>query len=206
MRNTLYKLKGFLAFLENKLEKLSPLEGFVLACIFIGVWTTYDTVTEMPVALKHDMTETYSWGQEFQLGYHQHPPFWAWLCGVWFAIFPSTLLSFAALSATNAALGLWGVWLLTAKLVKDPTQRLIARLLPLLTPVYTFYAFKFNANIIFLSLWPWTLYFFFEASEQKKKNATLLFGVFVGLNLLSKYYALLPLAGCVFAALCTTHG
>lgn len=206
MRNPPSPSRGFVTVLAHKLENISKPVGFILLGLFIFVWTTYHSIIEMPVALKHDMTEAYSWGQEFQLGYHQHPPFWAWVCGVWFTLFPSNLLSFAALSATNAAIGVWGVWCLTAKLVKDPAQRLTARLLPLLTPLYTFYAFKFNANIIFLSLWPWTLFFFFAATEQKEKKANLLFGIMVGLNLLSKYYALLPLSGCLLAACCTSAG
>ncbi|OUI84903.1 glycosyltransferase family 39 protein [Acetobacter orientalis] len=206
MNHPLCRKNNFLAYVEKKLQNISTLDGFVLACLFIAIWTLYFTVTEMPVALKHDMTEAYSWGQEFQLGYHQHPPFWAWVCGIWFSVFPANILSFAALSATNSAVGLWGIWHLTAKLVKNPAQRLTASLLPLLTPLYTFYAFKFNANIIFLSLWPWVLSFFFSASEQKNKRATYLFGIMAGLTLLSKYYALLPLSGCLLAALCTPNG
>ena len=58
------------------------------------------------------MAEAYAWGQEFQLGYNQHPPFWAWVCGLWFQVFPRTGWAFALLSSTNAAIGLWGAWTL----------------------------------------------------------------------------------------------
>ncbi|MFT9324730.1 MAG: hypothetical protein ABF537_11405 [Acetobacter sp.] len=75
MNHPLCRKNNFLAYVEKKLQNLSTLDGFVLACLFIAIWTLYFTVTEMPVALKHDMTEAYSWGQEFQLGYHQPPLF-----------------------------------------------------------------------------------------------------------------------------------
>jgi hypothetical protein len=188
------------------LPNTSFLQGACLLTAFIAVLTFFFFVSEMPVPLKHDMVEAYSWGREFQLGYHQHPPFWAWLCGLWFSVFPSTPFFFALLSATNAAVGLWGTWLLTGELVKNPEQRLAARALPLLTPFFTFYAFKFDANTIFISLWPWTLLFFYRASERHDRRATLCFGLLTGLCLLSKYYVLLPLAGCALAALTSTNG
>lgn len=182
------------------------LQGACLLVAFTAILTFFFFVSEMPVPLKHDMVEAYAWGIEFQLGYHQHPPFWAWLCGIWFAIFPVTAFSFALLSATNAAVGLWGTWLLTGELIKNPEQRLTARALPLLTPFFTFYAFKFDANTIFISLWPWTLLFFYRASERHNRQATLYFGLLCGLCFLSKYYILLPLSGCGLAALASENG
>ncbi|MFT9256544.1 MAG: glycosyltransferase family 39 protein [Acetobacter sp.] len=185
----------------------SPAKAEILA-VFIGfivVWTFFYTVTEAPVPVKHDMTEAYAWGQEFQLGYHQHPPFWAWLCGLWFRVFPISPMFFAALSATNAAVGLLGAWYLLSCLVSGP-RRVACWALLLLTPLYTFYAYKFDANIIFLSIWPWTLFFFFRSISQPGQSSALGLGVMVGLGLLSKYYVFLPLAGCFGAALVATSG
>ena len=75
---------------------------------FAALFALYFAVTEYAAAIHNDMAEAYAWGREFQLGYNQHPPFWAWICGAWFEIFPRTGFSFAALSGLNAALGLWG--------------------------------------------------------------------------------------------------
>ncbi|MBO1325777.1 glycosyltransferase family 39 protein [Acetobacter sp. TBRC 12305] len=192
----------FAAFTAARPTKAAILAVFVG---FIAVWTFFYTVTEAPVPIKHDMTEAYAWGQEFQFGYHQHPPFWAWLCGIWFKTFPTTPLFFAALSATNAAVGLLGVWYLLGCLVSGP-RRVAAWALLLLTPLYTFYAYKFDANIIFLSVWPWTLFFFFRSVSRPGLSSALGLGIMVGFGLLSKYYVLLPLAGCVGAALVAAPG
>ena len=48
---------------------------------FVAVWSLYFIVTEYASAIHNDMAEAYAWGREFQLGYNQHPPFWAWMCG-----------------------------------------------------------------------------------------------------------------------------
>jgi hypothetical protein len=63
------------------------------------------------------MAEAYVWGREFQLGYFQHPPFWAWIAGLWFEVFPRADLAFTLLATLNAGLGLYGSWLLIGDLL-----------------------------------------------------------------------------------------
>lgn len=117
------------------------------------VWTLYGAISAAPAAIHNDMAEAYVWGREFQLGYFQHPPFWAWIAGLWFEVFPRADLAFTLLATLNAGLGLYGSWLLIGDFA-DGDRRLAATVLLLLTPFYTFLALKFNANSIFLSLWP----------------------------------------------------
>ncbi|HET8997564.1 MAG TPA: glycosyltransferase family 39 protein [Acetobacteraceae bacterium] len=179
-----------------------PARATILALLagFVAIWTVYFTLTEAPVPIKHDMLEAYAWGQEFQLGYHQHPPFWAWICGLWFLVFPSTGWAFSLLSSVNAAIGVGGAWLLIGDFARG-SKRMAAWALLLLTPLYTVYAYKYDANIIFLSLWPWTLHFFVRSLRSRGLRDTLLLGLFAGFALLSKYYALILLATCFLAAL-----
>jgi 4-amino-4-deoxy-L-arabinose transferase-like glycosyltransferase len=167
---------------------------------FVAVWTLYFAIIEYTSSIHNDMAEAYAWGREFQLGYNQHPPFWAWVCGVWFLIFPRANWAFAALSMLNAGLGLLGAWTLIGRFVQGD-RRVAATALLALTPFYSFLAYKFNANSIFLSLWPWTLYAFVGALRARGLGATLLFGVMTGLCLDSKYYALTLVATCGVAAL-----
>lgn len=171
-----------------------------LFAAFVAAWALFFTITEAPVAIKHDMAEAYAWGQEFQLGYNQHPPFWAWICGLWFAIFPRTGWAFALLSSLNAAIGLWGAWMLIGDFTEG-RKRVAAWALLLLTPLYTFYAYKYNANIIFLSIWPWTLHYFMRSVQDRGIGDAIAFGVSMGLALMSKYYALILVATCFIAAL-----
>ena len=47
----------------------------------------------------------------------------------------------------------------------DGEKRMAATALLLLTPFYTFLSYKYNANSIFLSIWPWTRYFFVRSID-----------------------------------------
>jgi hypothetical protein len=71
----------------------------------------------------------------------------------------------------------------------------------LLTPLYTFYAYKYNANIIFLSIWPWTQYYFMKSLRSLAIGDAIGFGICVGLAMMSKYYAVFLVATCILAAL-----
>ena len=127
-------------------------------------------------------------------------PFWAWAAGGWFSVFPTTLWAFALLSAVNAAIGLLGTYALAGSFL-ERDHRLSAVTLLLLTPFYTLLAFKYNANTIFLSLWPWTAFFLVRSIENKDARYAVGFGVLAALDMLSKYYAVLLLATCLWAAL-----
>ena len=146
-------------------------------------------------ALHFDVFEAYAWGKEFQLGYNQHGPFWAWIAGAWFLLFPNTNTSFVLLEALNATLGLFGAWKLIGLFIKG-WERHAATLLLLATPFYTFNAYKYNANTIFISLWPWTLYFFIKSADAMNRRDAFFFGVLAAACILSKYYAVLLLASC----------
>jgi len=172
----------------------------VLLIAFVVVWTLYATISSASGAIHNDMAEAYAWGHEFQLGYEKHPPFWAWLAGVWFEFFPRSDWAFALLAMSNAGLGLYGSWMLIGDFA-DGERRLAATALLLLTPFYTFLALKYNANSIFLSLWPWTMHFFIRSIDDCHLADAILFGLFIGLALLSKYLAVILAATCFVAAL-----
>lgn len=167
---------------------------------FVAIWALYFAIAEAPVAIKHDMAEAFAWGREFQLGYNQHPPFWAWICGLWFLLFPRTEWAFGLLSSLNAGIGLWAAWMLIGDFAEG-RKRMAAWLLLLLTPLYTFYAFKYNANIIFLSIWPWTLHYFMKSMQIRTIGNAIAFGILIGIALISKYYALILVTTCFLAAL-----
>ena len=115
-------------------------------------------------------------------------------------MFPRTDWAFALLAALNAGLGLFGSWMLIGDFA-DGERRLTATILLLLTPFYTFLALKYNANSIFLSLWPWTMHFFVRSIDNRRLPDAILFGSFMGLAMLSKYFALIFAATCFVAAL-----
>lgn len=173
--------------------------GFVVLCALTLAFGN------APVPILHDMAEAYAWGQQFELGYNQHPPFWAWVGGVWFRLVPPSNASFAALDALNAGVGLLGAWALIGDFAQGP-KRVAALALLLLTPIYTLGAWRYDANTIFLSLWPWTTHAFLQAVRTRRLGWALAFGALAGLCLLAKYYAVLLIGLCGLAALATVSG
>lgn len=109
--------------------------GLMVFAVFARGWGPLHT----------DMTEAWAWANEPQLGYSKHPPFSAWMAALWFTVFPRTNWGFYFLSTINAAVGLAGVWML-AGLFLGTAGRLASVLFLVLTPHFTFWALKFNAN------------------------------------------------------------
>ncbi len=176
--------------------------GFVL---FVLAWTVHGAIVASGTPLHYDLLEAYAWGREFQLGYNQHGPFWAWIAGAWFQLFPKSNTPFILLEALNAALGLLGAWRLTGLFASGPTRHATALLL-VATPLYTVMSFKYNANTIFVSLWPWTLFFFVRSLDRLSKLDALWFGVFAAFCILSKYYAIILLITCAASLLFHPNG
>ncbi len=172
------------------------------ACFFafIVVWTVFLAIAHGAQAINDDTAEAFVWGRQFEWGYWKHPPFWAWVAGLWFIVFPHNIWAVAFLDAMNSGIGLIGAWNLSGCFLSGE-RRVVAIALLLLTPLYTFLSFKYNANSIFLSLWPWTAFFFVRAIERNKLRDAILFGTLAGLDMLSKYYAVLLLITCLAAAL-----
>jgi 4-amino-4-deoxy-L-arabinose transferase-like glycosyltransferase len=174
----------------------------IAACLvlFVVAWTSISAILNMPTAIHGDMAEAYVCGREFQLGYYKHPPFWAWIAGAWFHIFPADDWSFELLCVLNAAVGLIGSWALIGNFATGH-KRVAATVLLLLTPYYTVLSMKYNANTIFLSVWPWALYFFVRSFDGRRVGDSIWFGALVAIAMLSKYYAVILVITCVLAAI-----
>ena len=168
---------------------------------FALVWSGVFAISEAASSIHQDMSEAYVWGQEFRLGYNQHPPFWAWICR---RVVPRSCRAPAGRSRSwppsTPRSGSWGAWRLIGRFAAGD-ERVAATALSLLTPFYTFFAEKYNANSIFLPLWPWTLYFFDRSFEKRRLGDAAGFGAFVAASLLSKYFALVLCTTCAIAAL-----
>jgi len=179
-------------------QDLAPATVLAFLCLHTAIWTVYATFSNLgPV--HRDMIEAYAWGREFQLGYYKHPPFWSWIAGAWFEVFPRTNWAFYLLATLNSAIAIAGVWQLAGLFTKG-LHRLNATLLLLLLPFYTTQGHQFNANFIQLSLWPWTVYFFVLSMNRRRMRDAVLFGALAAAGLLSKYYSALLLMSCVLAS------
>ena len=170
------------------------------AIVFCALLTVFGHFALGAGNLHPDMTEAWAWGKEFQLGYAKHPPLSAWIAGAWLSFMPRTDWSFYLLASINAAVGLAGVWRLAGLFVGRWGQWAVVLLL-VLTPSYTLWALKFNANAPLLSTWPWTTYFFVQSLLTRRLSASTLAGVIGGMALLTKYSSIVLFASMFLAAL-----
>ena len=166
----------------------------------IVVWTSVPALTRGNLDRWGDMLENFVWGQEWQWGYHNHPPFFAWVSALWLELTATSAWSYFLLSQLNVAAGLLAVRAIAREYL-SPAQAVFAAMLLELVPAYTFLSFKFNANTILLSLWPLTALFALYAVRRGGSRHWFLFGLFAACALLSKYYSALLLIsiGVAFA-------
>ncbi len=156
----------------------------------------------------HDMLENYAWAQAWEWGTHKHPPFFAWVAGAWFSVFPQNDFSYHLLSYVNVAVGLWGVWHLAVRLGLRPLAPAAVLLLMWCLP-YTTLAAKFNANSQLLSLWPWAAALLLASWQERGWRGagySAALGVLAALSMLSKYYSGVFLAGFLLPTLLTPTG
>ncbi len=164
------------------------------ACL---LWALVSWLSNGNLDSYHDMLENYVWAQPLQWGTHKHPPFFAWVVGLWFMVFPQTDGFYRLLSYANVGVGIWGVYVLGRRLGMARLAPLGAALL-LWTFPYTTLAGKFNANSQLLSLWPWAAALLIASWQEKGVRGffySLGLGLVAAACMLSKYYSGVFLAG-----------
>ncbi|WP_068087906.1 glycosyltransferase family 39 protein [Polycladidibacter stylochi] len=190
------------ARISHRLESSPALQLNVLILSHVLIWTIVFLAVNYPGGLTDDMLETFSWGQEYAMGYYKHPPFYSWVAGLWFEFFTTNNLNYYLLASLNSAVGLLGVWFVAGRYTRG-LNRLAAVLLLELVPLYTLQSYNFNANIFSLSIWPWTVYAFLRSFEDRNYFWTIIFGALGAADVLTKYYGGILLASCVLTSVCT---
>ena len=158
----------------------------VLIVGHVLVWTLWASLSHGNLASSVDPVENWNWGKEWQWGYYKHPPFFAWVVGAWFTLWPRADWAYFLLSATNAALGLAAVWAMVG-VIETGRRRLLAVAALVLTPMYGMLALKFNANAVLLSLWPWAVWAFLAALKSPTVLRGAVLGLLLAAAMLSKY-------------------
>jgi 4-amino-4-deoxy-L-arabinose transferase-like glycosyltransferase len=176
---------------------------WLLLGLHVGVWVLAHGITDTNLDGYADMLENYAWGQTFEWGSAKHPPLFAWVTGVWFAVFPTVDAAYHLLSYANAALGLLGVYRVSQAIGREDLALPSALLLCMAFP-YSTLAVKFNANAILLSLWPWVALAWVHSILRQGRRAwwwTLGLGVLSALAMLAKYYSGVFLLGIFLTTL-----
>ena len=181
-------------------ERAGTLVLPALLVLYVAAMTVFAAFVRNWAPMHADSAELLAWGREFAFGYTKHPPLGAWIAGAWFTLMPCTNWSFNLLGTLVAAAGLAGVWKL-AGLYLDAYGQRLAMLALMLTPAFTTWVFKYNANSILLGVWPWAAYFFLRMMQTRELLPAVLAGAFAALAMLGKYYSIVLLATLFCVAL-----
>jgi 4-amino-4-deoxy-L-arabinose transferase-like glycosyltransferase len=196
---------GLVTSMRHSIEAWFDLEreGRAIALLllaFVAAWTAFHVVARASVDLHPDLLEIYAWSRHPSASYYKHPPLGAWIATAWFAVFPPADWSFHMLAMVNAAVGLFAVDRI-ARLYLSADKRLLVPLLLLLTPFYQFFAQRFGANQVLLSVWPIATYCFLRAFTTRGVMWSAAAGAAAALAMLGKYYSIYLVAAFIVAAL-----
>jgi hypothetical protein len=168
-------------------------------CVFyVAIFTATQMMSHGPGDLANDTLEAFAWGQHFEFGYSKHPPFWAWLAGGWFKIFPTADWAAYLLGSLNASIGLACSWCIGRRFLSDD-RATGAMLCLMLSTSYVCLAQRFNANTMLLSLWPAATLVTLRAVERNRLRDGALAGLLAAACLLSKYHSAIFLLSLLVA-------
>jgi len=166
---------------KNDLNKILIL--FLFAHIFI--WTLIPSVSNNNLPL--DTIEALAWGSDLSWGYNKHPPFSAWSTEAFYKIFGNQDWAYYFLSQIFVVSAFFIIFKFSEDFFKNKIYSLISILLLEGIFFYNFTTPEFNINVCQLPFWALTVYYCWKGLKQNDITSWLLFGLFAGLGILSKY-------------------
>ena len=119
----------------------------------------WSAVPLLRLSLPMDTQEAIVWGKYSLLGTTKHPPFSGIIAYYFYLLFGKADGSMYLLSQIFVAIGLVYVYKL-ASLFVDKNKAVLASMLQLGVIYYNFSSVEYNVNVISLSLWPMSAYYF----------------------------------------------
>ncbi len=181
-----------------------PLRDNAAAAAAIGfyilVWWLYALFSKGAEDIHFDMGELVAWSLEPAFGYPKHPPFTAWVVTAWFALFPYRDWAYYLLSACNAGVALWFVWLIAKRYVARE-KRTLALTLLMFSLAFNFLLTKFNPNALLVSTWAAATYLFLRSYTERSLGWGLLAGIAAAAAMLTKYWSIFLLFGLAVGVL-----
>ena len=147
-------------------------------------------------SLPMDSIEAVVWGQYCDWGTNKHPSLSGHMAFWVYELFGGAHYGIYFLSQLCILIAFIYIYKL-AKLFLPEDKSVLSTMLLEGVIYYGYSAMEFNVNIVSLSLWPMTAYYFYRALKENKKYCWFLTGFFAGLNLFNKYVSGILLV-CMF--------
>ena len=167
----------------NKNNANKTLIIFLIAHLII--WTLVPSISNHNLPL--DTIEALAWGSNLDWGYSKHPPLSAFAVAVFYEIFGNQDWAYYFLSQLFVVSAFFVVFKFSEDFFKSKTLSLVSVLLLEGIYFYNFTTPEFNVNVCQLPFWALTVYYCWKGFKQNDVTSWLLFGLFAGLGILSKY-------------------
>ena len=188
----------FIRLIKNKFALIATdkdeLGLFAFLAVYLISWTLLSAFLLLSSEL--DSIEQVVWSQSWQWGYYKHPPLPSALLHALNSLFGEPSIGLTVFAAQGCSVvALFYVWLL-AKQMLPKKQAIVAVLITSLIAYHNSRAFTFNHNTVSLPFTAAALYYFYSALRNPKPFSNWLWlGLACGLAMLTKYSAILIIAG-----------
>jgi len=149
------------------------------------IWVLIPTISNVNLPL--DTIEALAWGSNLDWGFNKHPPLSAFAVKVFYQIFGSQDWAYYFLSQLFVVSTFFIIFKFSEDFFKNKIHCLISILLLEGIFFYNFTTPEFNVNVCQLPFWALTVYYCWQGLKQNDITSWLLFGLFAGLGILSKY-------------------
>ncbi len=158
---------------------------FLFLITHLFVWTLIPSLTNVNLPL--DTIEALAWGSNLDWGFNKHPPMSAFAVELFYQIFGSQDWAYYFLSQIFVISTFFVVWIFSKEFFKNQNYCLISVLLLEGVYFYNFTTPEFNVNVSQLPFWALSVLYAWKGFKDNKTSDWLLFGLFAGLGILSKY-------------------
>ena len=149
------------------------------------IWVLIPTISNDNLPL--DTIEALAWGSNLDWGFNKHPPLSAFAIKVFYQIFGNQDWAYYFLSQLFVVSTFFIIFKFSEAFFKNKIHCLISILLLEGIFFYNFTTPEFNVNVCQLPFWALTVYYCWKGLKQNDITSWLLFGLFAGLGILSKY-------------------
>ena len=149
------------------------------------VWTLAPSLSNKNLPL--DTIEALAWGSNLDWGFSKHPPASAFMVEIFYQIFGSQDWAFYLLSQIFVITAFFIVYKFSEDFFKNRNYALLSVLLLEGIYFYNFTTPEFNVNVCQLPFWALSVLYAWKGFKNNKILDWLLFGLFAGLGILSKY-------------------
>jgi len=157
------------------------------------IWTLVPFFSNKNLPL--DVIEALAWGTHLDWGWDKHPPLSIFFPEIFYQLFGNQDWAYYLLSQMFIIFSFVAIFKLAKEFLKNETYAFISVLLLEGIYFYNFTTPEFNVNVCQIPFWSLTVYYSWQSFKNNKFHNWILFGLFAGLGVLSKYLFIYLLIG-----------